>query len=230
MSNRRLLCIGAHPDDVEIGMGATAAMHAGRGDELHLCSLTRGELSSNGTVETRQQEAAASAELLQVTERHQLDFPDRGITKVHEQYTALIERIRRIKPDTVFAPFYEDRHPDHAACSTVVKEALFDAGILKYPGVTGPAHKPAAFFYYFINGLGHPDFYVDIAAWQQHKETVLSCYKSQFLKTADSVSTPLTEGYVESVRARDAVFGKQAGTGYAEGFKTASPLVLPFIP
>ncbi|MFD2704466.1 bacillithiol biosynthesis deacetylase BshB1 [Salibacterium lacus] len=230
MSRKRLLCIGAHPDDVEIGMGAAAANHAAAGDIVYICSLTKGELSSNGTVETRQQEAADSAAVLKVSGRYQLDFPDRAITKTHEQYNVLIETIREVKPDVVFAPYYEDRHPDHSACSVVVREALFDAGILKFPEVTGSPHKTTAFYYYFINGIGLPDFYVDTAAWQQHKEKALSCFQSQFVKTRGSISTPLTEGYVESVRARDAVFGKQAGADYAEGFKTASPLVLSCIP
>ncbi|WP_026700930.1 bacillithiol biosynthesis deacetylase BshB1 [Salibacterium aidingense] len=229
MSRKRLLCIGAHPDDVEIGMGGTAALHAHNGGSVYICSLTKGELSSNGTVESRQQEAQASARKLKA-KRYQLDFPDRGISSSHTQYHMLVDLIREIQPDTISAPFFEDRHPDHAACSITVREAVFDAGILKYPDLSFPPHKTASFFYYFINGIGQPDFYVDITTWQQCKEEALSCYQSQFVKTSDSVRTPLTEGYIESVRARDAVFGKQAGTRFAEGFKNASPLVLSSIP
>ncbi|RSL33440.1 bacillithiol biosynthesis deacetylase BshB1 [Salibacterium salarium] len=230
MSSTVILCIGAHPDDVEIGMGGTVALHADKGDHVYVCSLTEGELSSNGTVENRQKEAEASASQLQVSGRYQLQFPDRGVSRTHHEYTNLLEIIRNIRPEVVFAPFYQDRHPDHAACSDIVRQAVFDAGIKKYPGVEYSAYKTDSLFYYFINGFDIPDFYVDISSGQERKESALSCYESQFVMKTGSVATPLTEGYIESVRSRDAMFGKQAGVRFAEGFKNASPLVFSSIP
>ncbi|MDQ0299414.1 bacillithiol biosynthesis deacetylase BshB1 [Salibacterium salarium] len=230
MSKMTILCIGAHPDDVEIGMGGTTAMHTKKGDDVYVCSLTKGELSSNGTVESRQREAEAAATQLKVTGRYQLHFPDRGISSNHHEYIVLLDMIRQVKPDVVFAPYFEDRHPDHSACSELVRQAVFDAGIKKYPEVQYPSFKVDSFFYYFINGFDVPDFYLDISSEQERKEGALLCYESQFLLQAESVATPLTEGYIESVRSRDAMFGKQAGVRYAEGFKSAAPLVFASTP
>jgi LmbE family N-acetylglucosaminyl deacetylase len=49
-----LLAFGPHPDDIEIGLGGTVALHAARGFEVGLCDLRRGELGSNGTPEERE--------------------------------------------------------------------------------------------------------------------------------------------------------------------------------
>ena len=59
-----LLVFGPHPDDIEIGMGATVALHARRGDRVGLVDLTRGELGSNGTPDDRVAEAAAASAVL----------------------------------------------------------------------------------------------------------------------------------------------------------------------
>lgn len=54
----------------------------------------------------------------------------------------------------------------------------------------------------------------------------MSAYQSQFLLEADGVMTPLTDGYIDSVIAREQVFGKDAGVRFAEGFKTNRPILL----
>ncbi|MBW7459094.1 PIG-L family deacetylase, partial [Paenibacillus sepulcri] len=74
-----ILAFGAHPDDVEIGMGGTLAKHAHAGIKVAICDLTRAEMSSNGTVETRRQEAAEASAVLGLSSRSCLGLPDRGI-------------------------------------------------------------------------------------------------------------------------------------------------------
>ena len=59
-----LLAFGPHPDDIEIGLGGTVALHVAMGLEVGLCDLTRGELGSNGTPEDRQAEAEAARGVL----------------------------------------------------------------------------------------------------------------------------------------------------------------------
>lgn len=224
-----MLAIGAHPDDVEIGMGGTIRTHVEKGDIVYICNLTKAELSSNGTPSLRQQEATKSANILGVKERFQLEFPDRNITKSDPSYDELVKLIRTLKPNVVFAPYYEDRHPDHTACSHLVKEAVFDAKIRKYLPET-EVHQVEQLFYYFINGISSADFYVDISDAEEVKMEALSCYESQFVEQAGSVKTPLTDRYLESVRHRDALFGKAAGVHFAEGFKREEPMVFSSIP
>ena len=59
-----ILAFGAHADDVEIGMGGTIAKYAALGKKIGICDLTKADLSSNGTVERRMEEAKNAAEIL----------------------------------------------------------------------------------------------------------------------------------------------------------------------
>src|SRR3954469_12606161 len=80
-----LLVFGPHPDDIEIGLGGTVALHAARGDRVGLCDLTRGELGSNGTPEQREQEAEAARAVLGAAWRTNLRWPDGSITGTDRQ-------------------------------------------------------------------------------------------------------------------------------------------------
>src|SRR5690625_2305091 len=107
-----LLIFGAHPDDAEIGMGGTIAKHTTMGLKVGICDLTLAELSSNGTVELRKQEAKQATEALNVTVRTNLQLPDRGLVPAFEHIQRIVAIIREYRPKVVFAPFWQDRHPD----------------------------------------------------------------------------------------------------------------------
>lgn len=224
-----ILAFGAHADDVEIGMGGTIAKYARKGYKIGICDLTKAELSSNGTVEIRQTEANRAAEILGTSVRETLDIPDRGLF-LNEAYIAKVaDVIRRYRPKIVFAPYFEDRHPDHGNCARLVKEAVFSAGIKKFEtkGVTEP-HKVANIYFYMINGFHVPDFVIDISAFIDKKIAALKAYESQFVKSKESFETPLVNGYIEAVEARERMFGKEAGVAFAEGFKTAKPFLINY--
>lgn len=232
MKSLDILAIGAHPDDVEIGAAGTLIKAARNGLRVGIMDLTYAELSSNGTVERRQEEAAAATQLIGLTERIQCAFPDRGLEEVRvEAIRKVVEVIRETRPSVVLAPYFQDRHPDHESVSRIVKEAMFNAGIHKYQGKEGlPAYRPSKLYYYFINNTITPSFFVDITDIYIDKKSVLSCYRSQFEQEEGSVVTPLNNGYIELVEARERLFGQQAGTTYAEGFVSSTPLVLDFLP
>ncbi|MEK5255766.1 bacillithiol biosynthesis deacetylase BshB1 [Paenibacillus sp. FSL F4-0125] len=219
-----ILVFGAHADDAEIGMAGTIAKHTAAGLKVGLCDLTAAEMSSNGTVELRKEEAEQAADLLGVSVRTNLGLSDRGLFITEEHVAAVTAEIRRFAPAIVFAPYWEDRHPDHIACSKLVEEAVFNAKLRKYmpdkPAVSAPQ-----LFFYFINDLGRTDLIVDVTEQYGLKEQALSCYRSQFTKPlgADAVSTPLTEGYIERVRSRDMLLGQRRLIPYAEGFATKVP-------
>ena len=75
-----LLVFGPHPDDIEIGFAGTVALHVALGFRVGLCDLTSGELGSNGTPEEREAEAEAARAVLGAAWRHNLRWPDGGIT------------------------------------------------------------------------------------------------------------------------------------------------------
>jgi N-acetylglucosamine malate deacetylase 1 len=220
-----ILAFGAHPDDVEIGMAGTIAKYMKNGAKVGICDLTLAELSSNGNVDIRKQEAKKAGELLGLVMRENLTLPDRGLYMKEEYITAIVRMIRMYKPKVVFAPFYKDRHPDHANCATLVREALFSAGVRKFQP-DYEAHRVQAFHYYMINGFHHPTFVVDITNEVEVKEQVLRAYESQFTAGVTGVETPLTTGYIDTVIARDKLFGKEVNVTYGEGFITDKPLLV----
>ncbi|MHC0036134.1 bacillithiol biosynthesis deacetylase BshB1 [Pseudoneobacillus sp. C159] len=222
----KILAFGAHADDVEIGMGGTIAKYTEKGLSVGICDLTNAELSSNGTIELRKLEALNASELLGVTVRENLTMPDRGLFLQEEFILKATEMIRKYKPEVVFAPFWKDRHPDHGNCARIVEEAVFNAGIKKYVTKNfNEAHRVNQLYFYMINGFHKPDFVIDISKHMERKIESLRAYESQFTKTNGSFETPLVNGYIETVEARERLFGKEVGVLYAEGFKTNRPLL-----
>ncbi|WP_257351783.1 bacillithiol biosynthesis deacetylase BshB1 [Pseudalkalibacillus decolorationis] len=227
MSQLDLLAFGAHPDDVEIGMAGTVIRHSKMGYKCGICDLTLAELSSNGTVELRQEEASEAAKVLRLHTRLNLQLPDRGLQYNSAYVNKIVEIIRTYQPKVVFLPYHEDRHPDHGNCARLVEEALFSAGIKKYQADQElPPHKVRDIYYYFINGYEHPSITVDITSVREEKLKCLQAYKSQFTLSEDGVDTPLNNGYLETVLARDTLFGKETGVKLAEGFYIKKPLLI----
>jgi bacillithiol biosynthesis deacetylase BshB1 len=226
-----LLIFAAHPDDAEIGMGGTIAKQVALGQKVVICDLTRAECSSNGTPEERQREAEHASAVLGTFSRYNLGFPDRGIEPGNqEQLVAIVKLIRTLRPRVVFAPHWVDRHPDHVACSQLVKEAVFNAKLRNWHGeIEAQAWAVDRLVYYFINDVHKPDFIVDISEYQVQKMDGLRAYESQFTAPStanDFVVTPLNQAYLERVMSRDFLLGQANQVGYAEGFVSAQPLVV----
>jgi LmbE family N-acetylglucosaminyl deacetylase len=126
----------------------------------------------------------------------------------------------------VAVPYWSDRHPDHVAASEVLTEAVFNAGLRRYPAA-GEAWKTEWVCYYFINDSVPPSFLVDVTAHYEVKRRALDCHSSQFrppdaTTTATRLNTPLFRQLIES---RDAQFGALAGVPWAEGFMVREPLL-----
>ncbi|TXC93264.1 bacillithiol biosynthesis deacetylase BshB1 [Metabacillus litoralis] len=222
-----ILAFGAHPDDVEIGMGGTISRFSKKGLKIGICDLTMAELSSNGTVDNRQIEAKQAASILGVSQRVQLSLPDRGLFLSESSIKEVVTVIREYKPQIVFVPYFEDRHPDHGNCARLVEEAVFSAGIRNFQDEgNNSAHRVRDLHYYMINGFHKPDFVVDISKEIKNKIDSLKAYKSQFDMAEGSTQTPLTNGYIDAVESRERLYGKEVGVMYAEGFKTKKPILL----
>ncbi|QAY66135.1 bacillithiol biosynthesis deacetylase BshB1 [Paenibacillus protaetiae] len=222
-----ILVFGAHADDAEIGMAGTIAKHTAKGLRVGVCDLTQAEMSSNGTVELRQQEAASAAAVLGLYARTNLQLPDRGLVYSREHIDAIVAEIRRHRPRIVFAPYWEDRHPDHVACSKLVEEAVFNAKLRRYMPELPPV-TVEQLIYYYINDAKDVSLVVDISEQMETKRQSLLAYRSQFSLGEGSVATPLTDRYIQRVEARDMLLGQTYGTGFAEGFAVKRPHPVSF--
>ncbi|MGC4085070.1 MAG: bacillithiol biosynthesis deacetylase BshB1 [Vicinamibacterales bacterium] len=221
-----LLVFGPHPDDLEIGAGGTIARHVAQGHRVGLCDLTAGEMGSNGSVPERLRESEAARVVLGALWRENLGWPDRRFGKDPSELQQAIALVRRARPRIVAMPYWSDRHPDHVVASQVLTEAVFNAGLRRYPA-EGEAWKVEWICYYFINDHVTPSFVVDVSEHYETKRRALDCHSSQFnAPGGGTVSTRLnTPLFRQLIESRDAQFGAAAGVRWAEGFVVREPIV-----
>lgn len=221
-----VLVFGPHPDDIEIGLGGSVARHVDLGYRVGLCDLTRGELSTNGTVKERFEEAQAAAEVLGVEWRENLGWPDGEIGRDGDHVRSAVELLRRCQPTVVAVPYWGDRHPDHEVASRVLTAAVFRSGLRRY-AAEGSAWKPDWVCYYFINDTAEPSFILDVSGSYPRKREALECHRSQFRPVShDAVPTRLTSSrFLQMIEARDAHLGALAGVAHAEGVVVKEPVV-----
>jgi bacillithiol biosynthesis deacetylase BshB1 len=223
-----ILIFGAHPDDAEIGMGATIVKHTNAGYRVGICDLTYAEMSSNGNIESRKQEADAAAKILGLAARTNLGLPDRGLFVCREQIDAIVLEIRKFKPRLVFAPYWEDRHPDHVLCSQLVQQAVFNAKLHKYLPNTEATNVEQLMFY-FINDVHETDLMVDVSDCYDLKMDALRAYKTQFFPSGadtDYVPTPINQAFLQALEARDRILGQKRQLDFAEGFVSKLPYTI----
>jgi bacillithiol biosynthesis deacetylase BshB1 len=219
-----VLAVGAHPDDVELGCGGTLLALAARGYTFGILDLTRGEMGTRGTPETRAQEAAEAARILGARFRETLDLGDGGLRTDREAELQVIDVVRRARPRLLFAMLPSDRHADHVRAGRLVKEASYYAG-LRTLETGAAAHRPQQVVHYFATYVERPSFLVDVSDVHVRKLDALRAYRSQFHEPSSKEPDTYiaAKGFLEGIVARARVFGAQAGVEYAEGFVSALP-------
>jgi bacillithiol biosynthesis deacetylase BshB1 len=222
--NLDVLVFAAHPDDAELSMGGTIAKLTKNNLKVGIIDLTRGELGTRGTVEIRQKEAFMAAGVLKVALRENLLIPDGDIERKKENQMKVVMTIRRYRPKIIFAPYFNDRHPDHIHTSRLVKEAMFVTGLSKLKTfdreVAQNAYRPRKLYYYMQTYQFDPSFIVDISDCFETKMRAVQCYASQFHDPRSKepetfISRPEFINYIES---RAQVFGFQIDKKYGEPF------------
>lgn len=219
-----VMAVGAHPDDVELGCGATLAKMTLSGKNAVIVDLTEGEMGTRGTVEDRYREAAEAASILGVQERVNLKMRD-GFFEIDESnILALVTQIRRFRPDIVLANAETDRHPDHGRAAELLERAVFLAGLRKvettFEGQTQEAYRPRAVYHYIQYRDITPDFVVDVTTTITEKMDSIKAYTSQFYQPGSTEpETPISsKQFLDSHTRRAAEFGRQIGVEYGEGF------------
>jgi N-acetylglucosamine malate deacetylase 1 len=129
MQHVDLLCITAHPDDVEISMSGTVLKHIAQGHSVGLVELTAGELGTRGSAELRAQEAEAARKVLGAVFRYQLGLRDGFFRADEASLLGVVASIRRHRPRVVLTNAIHDRHPDHGRSAALVAEACFLSGL-----------------------------------------------------------------------------------------------------
>lgn len=219
-----ILAFGSHPDDVELGAGATIAKEVANGKKVGIIDLTRGELGTRGTAKTRDHEATEASKILGVVVRENMRFADGFFANDKTHQIALIEKIRQYKPDIVLCNAIQDRHIDHGKGSSLVSDACFLSGLIKieteFAGKVQEAWRPKQVYHYIQWNNLKPDLAVDITGFIDTKMDAVLAYKTQFFdENSKEPETPISsKNFADSVRYRARDLGRLVGVGYAEGF------------
>ncbi len=222
--NLDVLIFAAHPDDAELSMGGTIAKLTSNHFKVGMIDLTRGELGTRGSAETRQKEAFQAAIVLKAAVRENLQIPDGDIQNNKENHMKIIMTIRKYKPKIIFSPYFNDRHPDHIDTSRLIKRAMFSTGLTKVKTfdkeVAQEAYRPQKLYYYMQTYTFEPSFIVDVTEDFEIKMKAIKCYSTQFHNPKNTepetfISRPEFINYIES---RSQFYGFQIGKHYGEPF------------
>jgi bacillithiol biosynthesis deacetylase BshB1 len=205
-----ILAFSPHPDDAELGCAGFLLEMKKKGYTTGIIDLTQGEMGSTASVETRLRESQKAATYLDLDIRKNLNLGDCHLTDSYETRTTVAATLKALTPSLVLAPFYKDRHPDHHACSLIVKHALVYARLKKL----GNPHYVTYLFYYLLNTPFTPTFIMDITASFNKKIEVLSLYSSQF-----SSNYPLLKDYIPHTTAKALYYGSLINVQYGEPFQ-----------
>ncbi|WP_291093491.1 bacillithiol biosynthesis deacetylase BshB1 [Empedobacter sp. UBA6745] len=218
-----ILAIGAHPDDVELGCGGTLAKEIKNGKTVGILDLTKGELGTRGTDETRRVEANDAKNILGVAVRENLGIPDGFFLNDKENQLKIVEIIRKYQPDIILSNAPHDRHPDHGKGSDLVNTAIFLSGLPKIENGL-PACRPKKHFHYIQWLPLEPHFVVDISGFVDTKVEACMAYKTQFFDPNSSEpQTPISsKNFTDSIRYRAYDLGRLIGTEGGEGFISRS--------
>jgi N-acetylglucosamine malate deacetylase 1 len=223
--NLNVLAFAPHPDDAELFCGGTLIKLAENGMLTGIVDLSGGELSTRGNPEIRGRETKEASQKLGLVYRSNLNIEDGNIGNTKENRFKVIEEIRKTRPEFVFLPYWEDRHPDHINASHLVRDACYFSGLEKIK--TGqPEYRPMELIYYYMHQVKEPRLVVDISAQYKRKMESVKAYKSQFYdeKSSNTKTYISSREFLEFIGIRARYFGFQAGVEYGEPFFVEHPV------
>ncbi len=202
-------------------MGGTIAKLTEQGHEVLLLDMTNGEPTPHGDPQTRAVEAAKAAEILGV-KRRLLDLPNRMLEHNIESRHLVAGVIREHQAKVVFAPYFQDAHPDHVATTRIVEDARFDAKLTKIDLPGEPIYPKWLFYYYctHLRWVADPNFLIDITGYEDRKRRSIVAYETQF------VMPQRNRRVVEWIKSANEYLGSRIGVTSAEPFYTKEPLGL----
>jgi len=219
----RIMAIGAHPDDIEIGVGATLRKLIRDGHEVACIDLTDGEPTPHGTREIRQRETAKANGILGITDRTCLDLPNRVLMDNEAARRRLATEMRRFRPEIVFTHVERDAHPDHVAAAHIARGAILLSRIVKIDLEYDP-YRPGQVYHFVCSHLRYayqPDFILAVSEDDHRaKLDAILAYESQF---GPQTQNAKVTGWLET---RMQYFGSLGRTAYGEAFLSEEPVCL----
>jgi N-acetylglucosamine malate deacetylase 1 len=219
-----ILAIGVHPDDVELSCSGTLLRHIAQGKRCGILDLTTGELGTRGSGPLRLEEAAEAAKILGVTVRDNLGMADGFFINDKDHQLEIIKKIRQYQPEIILCNAVSDRHPDHGRSAKLVSESCFYSGLRKietqFEGSSQKAWRPKVIYHYIQDNHLKPDFVVDVTEFIDKKMESIKAFKSQFYDpNSNEPESPISvKNFLDVVKGKMNVFGREAGFEYAEGF------------
>ncbi len=230
----RYLFIGPHPDDIEIGAGATAAKLASLGKQVCFLICTDGRygdghtpLRGDALAEERQQEAIRSAAKLGITDVRFLGLSDGGFYSTDELRQGIAQVIGNFQPQVLFAPdpcVRSECHTDHLNVGHAARRlacSCANVGIMAHLGAKAAPVEAVAFYM-----TDRPNQFVGTRSFlAKQLEAIFGCHLSQFPvggQDAQSISLYL--------KLRSIDFGLRSLKGRAEGFRVLGPTQMHCLP
>jgi len=192
-----VVAIGAHPDDIELGVGGSVALHQQQGDNVRFLLLTKGgELSEQST---REHEAKAAAEILDVDDVHFLGFEDTRVPYDDEIVRKIEQHFDEMDADRAYIHAEEDTHQDHrnASIASIAAARNLDEVLAFESPSTRPSYSPQ-----YYSPLSEDVLERKIASIRAHE----SQSEKKYLEA-------------EAMKGLARFRGRQASTRYAESFQ-----------
>jgi bacillithiol biosynthesis deacetylase BshB1 len=210
------LVIAPHPDDAELAVGGTILLLKEQGARVGVLDLTDGEPTPHGSPEIRKAETAAATAVLGLDWRGNLGLRNRFLQNDLDSRHRLAGAIRELQPRYLFAPYWEDAHPDHVEASALVDAARFWAKLSKTDLPGTPCYPKRIIYYFSVHLRLHPkpSFVLDISKHIDSKMRALACFQSQFI--AGRPTTPPT--FLDELRERARYWGWAIGASHGEPF------------
>lgn len=219
----RFLFIGPHPDDIEIGAGATAAKLAAEGKQVCFLVCIDGRYGDGAApckgeelIALRQSEARKSAEVLGITDVRFLGFCDGGFYDVKDLESDMAKVMGDFKPQVIFAPdpcVTSECHADHLNVGAAARRLAYFA---PYGGIManyGADAAPVQALAYYMTAKAN-QFVATKGFLKNQLDAIFGCHLSQFPKGCDDAKS--ISLYLK-LRAYD--FGLRRMCGTAEGFR-----------
>ena len=203
MEPKSILAFGAHPDDLEIGMGGTIAKLSSMGYNVQPIIATLPNFVKSDTKEGRKSESVSSAKVMGCKSPIFLDLSPQEMVFGRKLVTLIDSLITKNKPDSVFTQWYGDSHQDHQILTKSVISACRDQDNIFMYETTIPGGITENSF--------RPQLFVNISETIEQKRKALECFQSQFVRCG--------EIWVPAVLGRCSFRGYQITSKYAEAFE-----------
>jgi len=202
----RVLAVGAHFDDVELGCGGTIARHAKEGDDVTIFVATHSGYTNHANIEIRSsqvasQEGQEAAKILGARELICGGFETNNLAANDELVCSILKIIEEKKIECVYTHWSGDVHLDHRALARAT--------------ITATRHVPRVFMYranyYDSDGTFNGRFYSDISEYFETKINAIKAHESEFKRTG--------EKWLQFIKNQNSNDGQKTGTKYAECFE-----------